>query len=51
MNIAHIIVAFVILLGLMLLNFPIYTAILSSGLYLMVFVNHMPLPSIFTSMF
>ena len=51
MNIAHIIVAFVILLGLMLLNFPIYTAILSSGLYLMVFVNHMPLQSIFTSMF
>ena len=51
MNPVEIIPAFIILLGLMLLNFPIYTAILSSGLYLMIFVNDMPLQSIFNAMF
>ena len=43
--------AFIILLALMILNFPIWSAILTSGLYLMVFVNNMPLQSMFTSMF
>ena len=44
-------VAFLILLVLIGLNVPIYACLLASGLYLMVFVNHMPLQSIFTVMF
>lgn len=43
--------AFVILLVLIFLNIPIYACLLASGLYLMVFVNSMPLQSIFTVMF
>ena len=43
--------AFVILLVLIFLNVPIYACLLASGLYLMVFVNNMPLQSIFTVMF
>lgn len=47
----NILIAFVILIGLILLNFPIYIAIFASGVYLMVFVNHMPLQSVFTASF
>lgn len=43
--------AFVILLVLIFLNVPIYAALLTSGLYLMIFVNHLALQTIFTTMF
>lgn len=43
--------AFIILLVLMILNIPVFASILASGLYLMVFVNHMPLTGMFNSMF
>jgi C4-dicarboxylate transporter DctM subunit len=33
------------------LNFPIYTALFASSIYLQVFVNEMPLQSMFTTMF
>ena len=49
--IARILPAFIILVVLMLLNFPIYISILVSGLYIMVFINQMPLQAIFTATF
>jgi len=49
--ITQILLAFVILLVLMFFNVPIYAALLASGIYLQVFVNQMPLQSIFTVMF
>ena len=49
--VAKILPAFIILIALMLLNFPIYISILASGMYIMIFVNHMPLQTIFTATF
>ena len=49
--IADVLPAFLILIILMLLEFPIYISILASGFYIMTFVNHMPLQSIFTVTF
>jgi C4-dicarboxylate transporter DctM subunit len=43
--------AFIILLVLIFLNFPIYAALIAAGVYLQIFVNNMPLQSIFTVMF
>lgn len=43
--------AFIILIGLILLNAPIYVSILSSAIYVTIVVNGMPLQSVFTTMF
>lgn len=43
--------AFIILLVLIFFNFPLYAALLGAGIYLQIFVNQMPLQSIFTVMF
>ncbi len=48
---ASIAFAFVILLVLIFLNVPIYACLMAAGIYLMVFVNNMPLQSVFTVMF
>lgn len=43
--------AFIILIALIMLNAPIYVAILSSAIYITTVVNGMPLQSVFTTMF
>ena len=44
-------IAFIILLGLIVLNVPIWAALMASGTYLMIVVNHMPLQTVYTTLF
>jgi C4-dicarboxylate transporter DctM subunit len=48
---SRVLVAFVILVGLILLNAPIYSAILAAAVYITFVINHMPLQGMFTTVF
>jgi C4-dicarboxylate transporter DctM subunit len=43
--------AFLIMIALILLNAPIYSAILAAAVYITLFINHMPIQSMFTTIF